>query len=61
GIQVSGGQGPLEGKIFRIGSMGNISKLDILSTIQIVEIVLHRYDVVKKLGPGVEAASNVLK
>jgi aspartate aminotransferase-like enzyme len=61
GVQVSGGQGPLEGKIFRIGSMGNISKLDILSTIQTVEIVLHRNDVVKKMGPGVEAASNVLK
>jgi aspartate aminotransferase-like enzyme len=61
GIQVSGGQGALEGKIFRIGSMGNISKLDILSTVQAVEIVLHRNDVVKKMGPGVEAASNVLK
>ncbi len=61
GIQVSGGQGPLEGKIFRIGSMGNISKLDILSTIQAVEIVLHKNDVVKKMGPGVEAASKVLK
>src|SRR5574341_384396 len=61
GIQVSGGQGQLEGKIFRIGSMGNISKLDILSTIQAVEIVLHKNDVVRKMGPGVEAASNVLK
>jgi aspartate aminotransferase-like enzyme len=61
GIQVSGGQGPLEGRIFRIGSMGNISKLDILSSVQAVEIVLHKNDVVKKIGPGVEAASNVLK
>jgi len=61
GIQISGGQGALEGKIFRIGNMGNISKLDILSTIQAVEIVLHKNDVVKKMGPGVEAASNVLK
>ena len=61
GIQVSGGQGPLEGKIFRIGSMGNISKLDILSTIQAVEIVLHKNGVVKKIGPGIEAASNILK
>jgi aspartate aminotransferase-like enzyme len=61
GIQVSGGQGALEGKIFRIGSMGNISKLDILSTVTAVELVLHKNDVVKKMGPGVEAASNVLK
>ncbi|MCX9011114.1 MAG: alanine--glyoxylate aminotransferase family protein [Candidatus Methanoperedens sp.] len=61
GIQISGGQGALEGKIFRIGNMGNISKLDILSTIMAVEIVLHKNDVVKKIGPGIEAASNVLK
>ena len=61
GVQVSGGQGPLEGKIFRIGSMGNVSKLDILSTIQTLEIVLHKHGVVKKIGHGVEAASNVLK
>lgn len=61
GVQISGGQGPLEGRIFRIGSMGNISKLDILSTIQALEIVLHKNDVVKKMGPGVEAASNILK
>lgn len=61
GIQVSGGQGALEGKIFRIGSMGNISKLDILSTVAAVEIVLHKNDVVRKMGPGVEAASNILK
>lgn len=61
GVQISGGQGALEGRIFRIGSMGNISKLDILSTIQALEIVLHKNDVVKKMGPGVEAASNILK
>jgi aspartate aminotransferase-like enzyme len=60
GIQVSGGQGALEGKIFRIGSMGNISKLDILSTVQAVEIVLHKNDVIKKMGPGIEAASDIL-
>lgn len=32
GVQVSGGQGPIEGKIFRSGSMGNVNKLDILNT-----------------------------
>jgi aspartate aminotransferase-like enzyme len=61
GVQVSGGQGSLEGRIFRIGSMGNVSKLDILSTIQALEIVLHKHGVVKKIGQGVEAASNILK
>ncbi len=61
GIQVSGGQGPLEGRIFRIGTMGNISRLDVLSVVQVLEIVLHRNDVLKKMGQGVEAASSVLK
>jgi hypothetical protein len=28
--------------------------------VQAVEIVLHKNDVVKKMGPGVEAASNIL-
>lgn len=60
GIQVSGGQGALEGKIFRIGNMGNISTRDILSTIQAIEIVLHRYGVLKEIGIGVEAANNIL-
>lgn len=61
GIQVSGGQGLLEGKIFRIGSMGNISKQDILSTIEAVEIVLHKNGVIKNIGRGIEAASNTLE
>jgi len=61
GVQVSGGQGPLEGRIFRIGTMGNISKLDVLATVEALEIVLHRNDVLKKMGQGVEAASNILK
>lgn len=61
GVQVSGGQGPLEGRIFRIGTMGNISRLDVLVTVEALEIVLHRNDVLKKMGQGVEAASNILK
>lgn len=60
GVTVSGGQGPLDGKIFRIGSMGNISKLDILSTIQALEIVLYRNGGVKMIGPGIETASGIL-
>ncbi len=49
------------GERFReIGSMGNISKLDILTTIQAVEIVLYRNGVVKTIGPGMEAASGIL-
>ncbi|MFU8767824.1 MAG: pyridoxal-phosphate-dependent aminotransferase family protein [Candidatus Methanoperedens sp.] len=61
GIQVSGGQGSLSGKIFRIGTMGNISKRDILSTVGALEIVLQRSGVVNKMGAGLEAAGNILE
>ena len=61
GIQISGGQGPLSGKIFRIGTMANVSKRDILSTIEALEIVLHKNGAVKTIGAGVEAASNIIK
>ncbi len=61
GVQISGGQGALEGKIFRIGSMGNLSKMDILCTVEALEIVLHKNDVTKKIGYGIEAAGNMLK
>jgi len=60
GVQISGGQNQLEGKIFRIASMGNISKMDILSTVQALEIVLYRNKVLDECGPGIMAATRVL-
>ncbi|WP_406662299.1 alanine--glyoxylate aminotransferase family protein [Methanolobus sp. ZRKC3] len=60
GITIAGGQSHLSGKIFRIGSMGNVQPKDILLTIQELEIVLKNRGVISELGAGVEAASNVL-
>jgi aspartate aminotransferase-like enzyme len=60
GIVIAGGQARLSGKIFRIGSMGNITSRDLLVTIQELETVLHKRGVVSNIGPGIEAASNVL-
>ncbi|SFM22145.1 pyridoxal-phosphate-dependent aminotransferase family protein [Methanolobus profundi] len=60
GITIAGGQSHLSGKIFRIGSMGNVQPKDIMLTIQELEVVLKKRGVVSELGPGVEAASDVL-
>jgi aspartate aminotransferase-like enzyme len=58
-VQISGGQEHLSGKIFRIGTMGNFTERDVLTTIQTLEVVLKEYHVIKRIGDGVDAASNV--
>ncbi|WMW24777.1 alanine--glyoxylate aminotransferase family protein [Methanolobus sediminis] len=60
GITIAGGQDRLSGKIFRIGSMGNVQPKDIMLTIQELEVVLKKRGVISGLGAGVEAASEVL-
>ncbi|WP_340818612.1 alanine--glyoxylate aminotransferase family protein [Methanolobus sp. WCC4] len=60
GITIAGGQSHLSGKIFRIGSMGNVQPKDIMLTIQELEVVLKKRGVVSEIGAGIEAASEVL-
>lgn len=60
GIVISGGQAHLGGEIFRIGTMGNCKPIDVLNTIQALEIVLRRHDVIDKLGDGVSAAEEAM-
>lgn len=60
GITIAGGQSHLSGKIFRIGSMGNVQPKDIMLTIQELELVLKKRGIISDVGPGVEAASEVL-
>ncbi|WMW22622.1 alanine--glyoxylate aminotransferase family protein [Methanolobus mangrovi] len=60
GITIAGGQDHLSGKIFRIGSMGNVQPKDIILTIQELEVVLRKRGVISELGIGVGAASEVL-
>lgn len=57
-VQISGGQEHLSGKIFRIGTMGNFTERDVLTTIQTLEIVLKEYHVIQRIGDGLDAASN---
>lgn len=61
GIIIAGGQARLSGKIFRIGSMGNFTARDMLTTIGTLELVLRDLGVVDTLGEGVEAAQAVLE
>jgi aspartate aminotransferase-like enzyme len=58
GILISGGQEHLKGKIFRIGTMGNVTKRDVLATLVAVEDVLSRKGLVK---PAVSSAVEVLR
>ena len=60
GIIIAGGQEHLKGKIFRIGSMGNVTARDILSTIMELEIVLKKRGYLDCLGAGVEATNSVI-
>ncbi len=60
GIVIAGGQGRLSGKIFRIGSMGNITSRDLLLTVQQLELAFKKRGLVNEFGPGVEAAAKVL-
>ncbi len=59
GIQVAGGQGPLEGRIFRIGHCGYFDAYDIIATIAAAELALESLDHPVELGRGVGAAQRV--
>ncbi len=59
GIQVAGGQGDMEGKIFRIGHCGYFDAYDIIATIAAAELTLEALDFPVELGKGVGAAQRV--
>ncbi|MEM3596719.1 MAG: alanine--glyoxylate aminotransferase family protein [Candidatus Bathyarchaeia archaeon] len=56
GITVASTLGPLKGKGFRVGHMGNVSQNDILSTIAAIETTLKNLGHDIKLGVGLAAA-----
>ena len=60
GVIIAGGQEHLKSKIFRIGSMGNVTARDVLSTIQQLEIVLKKRGYIDSVGAGTEAATRVI-
>ncbi|HYH27850.1 MAG TPA: alanine--glyoxylate aminotransferase family protein [Actinomycetota bacterium] len=59
GIILAPGQGPLKGKVFRIGHLGFYDRLDILRCLAALEIALGKMGYPVKYGAGVAAAEAV--
>ena len=59
GIQIAGGQGQVEGRIFRIGHCGYFDSYDIIATIAAAELALESLGYPVELGRGVGAAQRV--
>ncbi len=55
------GQGPLKGKVFRIGHFGYFSELDIIRGLAALEMTLERLGYPVKLGSAVAAAEQVFQ
>ena len=56
GIQIAPGQGPIDGKVFRIGHCGYFDSYDIIATIAALELALETLDHPVELGRGVGAS-----
>jgi len=61
GCVIAPGQGPLKGKVFRIGHFGYFSELDIIRGLAALEMTLERLGFPVKLGAGVAAAEQVFQ
>jgi aspartate aminotransferase-like enzyme len=59
GVVLAPGQGPLRGKVFRIGHFGYISELDILRGLAALEMTLEKLGHPVKRGAAVAAAEGV--
>lgn len=59
-IEVAGGQSELKGVIFRIGHMGYMDRIDMVSTWAAVELALKDLGRAVELGLGVKAAMEVM-
>ena len=59
GIILAPGQGPMKGKVFRIGHLGNYDRFDILRCLAALELTLGAMGYPIKRGAGVAAAEEV--
>jgi aspartate aminotransferase-like enzyme len=60
GVTFAGGQKDLKGKIFRIGHMGYVDKLDIIVAIGALEMALKEIGYPVELGAGVKKAMEII-
>ena len=61
GISIAGGQGSMQGKIFRIATLGYADAYDVLTGIAALEFTLAELGYPVRLGDGLRAAQNVLQ
>ncbi len=61
GVHVAGGQNHVEGKIFRIGHMGDVDAYDMLTAIAALEMTLADLGYPVKLGEGTRTATEQLR
>ena len=61
GCVLAPGQGPLKGKVFRIGHFGYFSELDIIRGLAALEMTLERLGFPVKRGAAVAAAEGVFQ
>ncbi|MGH2556513.1 MAG: pyridoxal-phosphate-dependent aminotransferase family protein [Actinomycetota bacterium] len=59
GIILAPGQGPIKGKVFRIGHLGNYDRFDIIRCLAALELTLEEMGYPVKRGSGVAAAEEV--
>ena len=59
-IALAGGQQSLEGTVFRIGHLGYVGELDLLSVLAALEITLVKLGFDLELGLGVKKAQEIL-
>ena len=60
GVEIAGGQGKLSQEIFRIGHLGAITDMDVLTTIAALEMSLVELGSKVQLGSGVSKAQEVV-
>ncbi len=60
GVYFSGGQGKLKGKIFRVSNLGYVDRLDMISAIATIEMVMYRMGKHVPIGAGVKAVEESL-
>lgn len=61
GIAIAGGLGPLAGRVFRVGHMGNVNRAQVLATVRAVESGLAEQGYKFKRGAGLAAAMGVFR
>lgn len=61
GVKLAGGQGPLEGQIFRLAHFGVLDELDIIAALAAIELVLGELGQPVTLGAAAAAASRVFQ